>query len=262
MPTFWAIPSRAETLPRWNLGTWSEMVAMNGARVAFAPSCARHQPAVTIGTLWPRAITANAAVMTTVPATIHGRRRPHREVVRSDSRPNSTLPITANSAPNPATVASAGAFSGPGTMDWTFTPIPMIAGPSSATKNTNWAITRAQTNFGPTSLVGSLNQWCSCGSTTSRAIAASSVGGRSPNGLPGVLLIETLLECRTLVRHRPVKTHHQRGPSTGTYDPAAAAQRAGRTRPLNRDRGGVLDTVADAHGQRHRPQEPPGPLQR
>ena len=38
MPTFCAIPSRADTLPRWNFGTWSEMVAMKGARVAFAPS--------------------------------------------------------------------------------------------------------------------------------------------------------------------------------------------------------------------------------
>jgi hypothetical protein len=31
------MPSSAETLPRWNFGTWSEMVAMNGASVAFAP---------------------------------------------------------------------------------------------------------------------------------------------------------------------------------------------------------------------------------
>ena len=51
MPTFCAIPSRADTLPRWNLGTWSEMVAMNGASVAFAPSCARHQPASDTGTV-------------------------------------------------------------------------------------------------------------------------------------------------------------------------------------------------------------------
>src|SRR3954452_18695481 len=153
MPTFWAIPSRAETLPRWNFGTWSEMVAMNGASVAFAPSCARHQPAVTIATLVPRAITTKARVITTVPETIHGRRLPHRAVVRSDNRPNKTLPITANNAPKPATVASAGAFSASETIDWTFTPIPMIAGPRSATKKTNWANTNADTNFGPTSFV-------------------------------------------------------------------------------------------------------------
>ena len=48
--------------------------------------------------------------MTTVPPTIHGRRRPQREVVRSENRPNSTLPITANSAPKPATVPSAEVF--------------------------------------------------------------------------------------------------------------------------------------------------------
>src|SRR4051812_38059142 len=197
MPTFWAIPSSADTLPRWNFGTWSEMVAMNGARVAFAPSCARHHPTVTTGTVVAVAITTNAIVITTVPETIHGRRRPHRAVVRSDSRPNKTLPITANNAPNPATVASAGAFSASGTIDWTFTPIPMIAGPRSATKKTNWAKTRVQTYLGPTSLVGAWNQWCSCGSFTSSAAAAPSVGGRSPYGLPGVLLIKILPHCRT-----------------------------------------------------------------
>src|SRR3954447_5119261 len=189
MPTFCAMPSKDETVPRWNLGTWSEIVAMNGARVAFAPSWARHQPTVTTATLVPVAITTKAIVITTVPATIQGRRRPQRAVVRSDRRPNSTLPITANSAPNPATVASAGAFSASGTIDWTFTPIPMIAGPSSATKNTNCATTNAVTNLGPTSFVGSLNQWCSCGFNTSSATAASGVGGRSLYGLPGVLLI-------------------------------------------------------------------------
>jgi len=33
--TLW---TKADTLPRWNFGTWSEMVAIKGARVAFAPS--------------------------------------------------------------------------------------------------------------------------------------------------------------------------------------------------------------------------------
>ena len=83
---------------------------MNGASVAFAPSCARHQPAARSGTFGARAITKNATVITTVPATIQGRRRPQREVVRSDSRPNKTLPITANNAPKPATMPSADVF--------------------------------------------------------------------------------------------------------------------------------------------------------
>ena len=39
--------------------------------------------------------------------------------------------------------------------------MPMIAGPSRATKNTNWANTIPDTNFGPTASVGSVNQWCS-----------------------------------------------------------------------------------------------------
>ena len=81
----------------------------------------------------------NAMVITMVPPTIQGRRRPHRDVVRSDSRPNSTLPITANSAPKPATIPSAEVFCASGTIDWTLTPIPMIAGPSSAMNARGWA---------------------------------------------------------------------------------------------------------------------------
>ena len=46
-------------------------------------------------------------VITTVPARIQGRRRPNREVVRSESWPNSTLPITANRAPKPAITPTA-----------------------------------------------------------------------------------------------------------------------------------------------------------
>ncbi len=45
-----------------------------------------------------------------VPPTIQGRRRPKREVVRSDNRPNSTLPMTAKRAPKPATMPSADVF--------------------------------------------------------------------------------------------------------------------------------------------------------
>src|SRR3954451_25198498 len=101
MPMFWAIPNRADTLPRWNLGTWSEMAAMNGASVAFAPSWARHQPAARIGTVGARAITKNATVITTLTGAIHGRRRPQRDVVLSDNRPNKTSPMTANNAPKP-----------------------------------------------------------------------------------------------------------------------------------------------------------------
>src|SRR4051794_31207527 len=164
------------------------MVAMNGASVALAPSCARHQPAVTTGTVWPRAITRKARVMTTVPPTIHGRRRPKREVVRSENRPNRTLPMTANSAPKPATVPRAEVFWSSGTICWTFTPMPMIAGPSSAMKKISWAKTRPATYFQETGFVGSANQWCSRGFTTSRAMAALSVGGRSLYGLPNELI--------------------------------------------------------------------------
>ncbi len=137
------------------------MVATNGPNVAFAPSWARHHPAVTTATVDPRAMIRNAIVMTIVPPTIHGRRRPHREVVRSESRPNRTFPITAKSAPNPATIPSAEVFWSSGTICWTLIPIPMIAGPSRATKNTNWANTIPDTNFSPTGSVGSENQWCS-----------------------------------------------------------------------------------------------------
>ena len=118
---------------------------------------------------------AKAIVITMVPPTIHGRRRPKREVVRSDNRPNSTLPMTANSAPTLNTRPVADVFCSSGTIVWTFTAMPMIAGPSSATKKTNWAKTRTPTYFGPTSLVGSVNQWCSCGSWTLTPASRSSV---------------------------------------------------------------------------------------
>ncbi len=134
------------------------MVARNGPNAAFAPSWARHHPTVTTATLSPSAMIRNARVMTTVPPTIHGRRRPHRDVVRSENLPNSTLPTVANSAPNPATMPSAEVFWSSGTICWIFTPIPMIAGPSSATKKTNWAKTMPEMNFGPTGFVGSSNQ--------------------------------------------------------------------------------------------------------
>ena len=180
MPTFCAMPSRADTLPRWNLGTWSEMVAMNGARVALAPSCARHQPAVMTGTLCPRAITTKARVITTVPATIQGRRRPNREVVRSESRPNSTLPMTANRAPKPAMIPMAEVCSARGTTACTFSPIPMIAGPSRAMKKTSCAKIRPKTYLLLTFSVGSANQWCSCGLLRSTAPSASRSDGSLP----------------------------------------------------------------------------------
>ena len=150
---------------------------MNGARVAFAPSCARHQPRASTGTVCDRAMIKNAKVITMVPPTIHGRRRPQREVVRSDRRPNSTLPMTANSAPKPATMPSADVFWSSGTIDWTFTPMPIVAGPSRAMKNTSWATTRPTMYFRLTGSVGSVNQWWSC---PSRATSASWVGGSSP----------------------------------------------------------------------------------
>lgn len=57
------------------------MVAMNGASAALAPNWARNQPNVNMGTLGASAMIANARVIATVPPTIHGRRRPNRDVV-------------------------------------------------------------------------------------------------------------------------------------------------------------------------------------
>jgi hypothetical protein len=86
-----------------------------------------------------------ANVMITVPSTIQIRRRPHLEVVRSDRRPNTTFATVANSAPTPPRIAAAPIAPSSGSAPAStrlviFSPIPTIAGPSRATKNTNWAM--------------------------------------------------------------------------------------------------------------------------
>lgn len=137
-------------VPRWNFGTWSAIVAMNGASVMFAPSCASAQPIVATSRLGARAMMRNATVMMTVPRTTQMRRRPHLLVVRSDTRPNTTFAIVANSAPTPPRIAAApvAPFSGitpAATSDWILMPIPTMAGPNRAMKNTSCAMSSQTT---------------------------------------------------------------------------------------------------------------------
>ncbi len=161
MPTFCAMPMRELTLARCSTGTWSAIVAMNGARVALAPSCARNQPAERTATVVAPAMMTNAPIMTMQPPMSHGRRRPQREVVRSEKRPNTTLPTNAAMAPMLETMPRAEVFSASGTIWATLTAIAMTAGPRRATKKTNWARTSRVTKRGPTGFVGGANQWCS-----------------------------------------------------------------------------------------------------
>jgi hypothetical protein len=108
----------------------------------------------------------NAMVMMIVPSTIQMRRRPHLEVVRSDRRPNTTFATVANSAPTPPRIAAAPMAPLTGnapmfTRSVILSPIPTIAGPSRATKKTNWAMRSQATYLLGAGSVGSLNQWCS-----------------------------------------------------------------------------------------------------
>ena len=73
-----------------------------------------------------------------------------------------TFATTATMAPNPATIPNADVFSESGTMVWILSPSPTIAGPNSATKNTNWAINSAEMNRGPTCLSGRVVSICVC----------------------------------------------------------------------------------------------------
>ncbi len=88
---------------------------------------------------------AKAAVIRTVPSTIQMRRRPHFDVVRSETRPNTPLASVAKMAPTPprtpaAPVAPLASMTPACTSDWILMPIPTMAGPSRAMKKTSWAM--------------------------------------------------------------------------------------------------------------------------
>jgi hypothetical protein len=81
--------SQPETSPRCCTGTWSEIVAVSAALTTQNPTRARHQaaPMPTSVPCWPSS--SRPAANSSAPARIHGRRRPKREVVRSEAAPAS-----------------------------------------------------------------------------------------------------------------------------------------------------------------------------
>src|SRR5204863_9268805 len=77
--------------------------ATSAARTALKRSWAMHHPTRTTGTLGARATTRIPREPPSRPRTIHGRRLPQREVVRSLILPKNGFPTIVNRAPVPAT---------------------------------------------------------------------------------------------------------------------------------------------------------------
>ena len=95
-------PEDARDVPRWATGTWSGSTAIKAASRALNNSCAMHHPTSTTATLGASATTRIPTDPPASPITIHGRRIPNLDVVRSLSRPNNGLPTIATSDPTAA----------------------------------------------------------------------------------------------------------------------------------------------------------------
>ena len=83
----WGAEIQPDTKPRWLTGTWSEIVAVRADVSMQKPIMAIDQNTPTPAMVVWRLNTMSDAAKTTVPARIQGRRRPNREVVRSDRAP-------------------------------------------------------------------------------------------------------------------------------------------------------------------------------
>ena len=99
------MPSTPETRPRWPTGTWSGSTATWAASSALRKTCAMHHPTSTTAMFGARATVRMPVVPPTSPTTIQGRRMPHRDVVRSLSRPKNGLLTIDSSDPTPVTRA-------------------------------------------------------------------------------------------------------------------------------------------------------------
>jgi hypothetical protein len=78
-----------ETNPRCRTGTWSEIVAVSAAVSTQNPVRASdHQMPTPTKSVWSPSTTSEMA-KARAPPRIHGRRRPKRDVVRSESAPAS-----------------------------------------------------------------------------------------------------------------------------------------------------------------------------
>ena len=104
-PTGWLTPSTPETWPRWTDGTWLGMTATIAASSALKNSWAMHHPRRTTGMLGASATITMPTEPPARPVTIHGRRMPSGDAVRSLIRPKNGLPTKATRAPIEATSA-------------------------------------------------------------------------------------------------------------------------------------------------------------
>src|SRR2546430_14503005 len=102
-PPVWDSPTQPDTVPRCDRGTWSGMDACSAAYAALTAACTPHQPITITSAFGAQASTAIDTRPTSTPPSTHGVRRPNRDVVRSDSAPNSGLLITDTAAPTPVT---------------------------------------------------------------------------------------------------------------------------------------------------------------
>src|SRR5438132_3791135 len=98
-------PRTPETRPRCARATWSGSTAIKAASSALKNSWAIHHPTRTTAMLGANAIIRMPTVPPSRPMTIHGRRMPSRDQVRSLILPKKGLPNIATRAPSPATSA-------------------------------------------------------------------------------------------------------------------------------------------------------------
>ena len=103
MPSVCDTATQPPTTPRCATGTWSGTVAVSAANIALSAACARHQPTTITATESATASSSSARAPATAPPATHGTRRPKRDVVRSDSAPNSGLATTDTAEPRPVT---------------------------------------------------------------------------------------------------------------------------------------------------------------
>ena len=89
MPIACGAEIQPDTKPRCRTGTWSEIVAVSAAVSTQNPVSASDQQMPTpTKVVWKPRITSEIA-KASAPPRIHGRRRPNRDVVRSESAPDS-----------------------------------------------------------------------------------------------------------------------------------------------------------------------------
>ncbi|GAA3311376.1 hypothetical protein GCM10020295_80890 [Streptomyces cinereospinus] len=106
MATYVIIPTAPATRPRACSGTRSARTACSADSVALMPSWVIAQPIPRTATLWARPVISRPPRPAAMPPITQGRRRPKRDVVRSDSAPKSGPPISARKPPTARTVLS------------------------------------------------------------------------------------------------------------------------------------------------------------